>query len=485
MAWETIIGLEVHVQLKTHSKLFSGSATSYPAMPNEQANIIDLGMPGVLPVLNERAVEMAVRFGLAINAAIAPESVFARKNYFYPDLPKGYQISQFDLPIVGKGQLDITLENGKTRSIGITRAHLEEDAGKSLHEEFECYSGIDLNRAGIPLLEIVSEPDLRTATEAVVYLKTLHTLVKYLDICDGNLQEGSFRMDVNVSVRPDTQKSELGTRCEIKNINSFRFVEKAIHYEVNRQIECIETGQGIRQETRLYDPQKNETRSMRSKEAAEDYRYFPDPDLLPLRLAPETIDTITRAMPELPQAKKKRFIQDYQLNAYDASLLVSEKEIADFFENCLSVHNAEPSFAKLTANWIIGELSAYLNKHLCDITSIPISAQTFSKLIQRIQDKTISGKIAKSIFEILWENPEQSIDDLIEKKGLQQITNEDELRKIIQNITEKNPAQVAAYRAGKDKLFGYFIGQIMKATQGKANPQQVNALLKATLNDIN
>lgn len=476
MEWETVIGLEVHAQLKTATKIFSRSSTKYGAMPNTQACIIDLGMPGVLPVLNTRVIDMAIKLGLAIDANIATKSVFARKNYFYPDLPKGYQISQFELPIVEGGQLEITLKDGTTKIIGVTRAHLEEDAGKSLHDDFDGKSGIDLNRAGTPLLEIVSEPDMRSSEEAIAYLKSLHTLVKYLEICDGNMQEGSFRCDANVSIRPLGQK-ELGTRCEIKNINSFRFVEKAIHYEVARHIDVLTEGGKIHQETRLYDSSKNETRSMRSKEEAHDYRYFPDPDLLPVRLTPESIETIRDTLPELPGAKKHRFMASYGLNAYDASVLISQRETADYFEK---VADSSEGDAKLVSNWITGELAAYLNKHNLDISDCPIPAEQMAHLTDRIADATISGKIAKSVFEALWAQ-EGSVDDIIEKKGLKQITDNSEIERIITLVMANNPNQLEQYLSGKDKLFGFFVGQVMKETGGKANPQGVNKLLKEML----
>lgn len=476
MSWESVIGLEVHAQLSTKSKLFSGAATEYGAEPNTQACIIDLGMPGVLPVLNESAVSMAVKLGLALNANIAPRSVFARKNYFYPDLPKGYQISQYELPILSKGFLDITLDDGASKRINITRAHLEEDAGKSLHDIFHGLTGIDLNRAGIPLIEIVSEPELRSAKEAVSYLKALHALVRYLDICDGNMQEGSFRCDANVSVRP-TGSSKFGTRVELKNINSFRFVERAINIEIDRQIAVIESGGTIRQETRLYDANKNETRSMRSKEEANDYRYFPDPDLLPLEVNSQFIEKIRGQMPELPQQKRDRFESQYGLSRYDATILVSSRELAQYYETVVKLSNAKP---KLAANWIAVELLAILNKNDLDISECPIKAEQFAKLLQRMEDNTISGKIAKTVFEKMWEG-EGDADSIIAKYGLQQVTDTGAIEATIDNILTAHPEHVAEYRSGKDKLFGFFVGQIMKATQGKANPQQVNDLLKQKL----
>lgn len=476
MQWETIIGLEVHVQLATQSKLFSGADTSYGAEPNTQACAIDLGMPGVLPVLNKEAVHMAIKFGLSVNAKIAKISIFARKNYFYPDLPKGYQISQFEFPIVSKGHLDICLADGKTNRIGITRAHLEEDAGKSLHEDFHGLSGIDLNRAGTPLIEIVSAPDLRSAEEAVAYLKALHTLVRYLEISDANMQEGSFRCDANVSVRP-LGETKFGTRTEIKNVNSFRFVERAINFEVARQIETINNGGKVIQETRLYDPNKDETRPMRSKEEAEDYRYFPDPDLLPVNVTDDFINTIKTSMPELPQDKRHRFRKDYALSTYDAGILVANKSMANYFETTVKHAETDP---KLAANWILGELSAALNKNKLDISECPIKAKQFANLINRISDNTISGKIAKTVFEEMWQSG-NSADEIIDKKGLQQITDSKEIETIIAKIIADNPEQVQQYRAGKDKLFGFFVGQTMKASKGKANPEQVNTLLRDKL----
>ena len=476
MEWEVVIGLEVHAQLLTKSKIFSGAATQYGAEPNTQACAVDLGMPGVLPVLNKEAVEMAIRFGLGSDSEIPPKSVFARKNYFYPDLPKGYQISQFELPIIGKGHLDVKLEDGSTKRINITRAHLEEDAGKSLHEDFQGLSGIDLNRAGTPLLEIVSEPDMRNAKEAVAYLKTLHTLVQYLEICDGNMQEGSFRCDANVSVRPMGQE-KLGTRAELKNINSFRYVESAINYEVERQISLIESGGTVAQETRLFDPNKNETRSMRSKEGANDYRYFPDPDLLPVLIAPALIEQIRAQLPELPAQKCRRFIDQYQLSEYDAHLLVSNRSMAAFYEDTVKHSGNQP---KLAANWLTSELLGAINRENLDIDESPISSAQLGKLVARIGDDTISGKIAKTIFEALWKQ-EGDVDDIIEKRGLKQVTDLGAIEKLIDEIIEANPQQTADYRAGKDKLFGFFVGQAMKASGGKLNPAQLNEMLKKKL----
>ncbi|QFY41480.1 Asp-tRNA(Asn)/Glu-tRNA(Gln) amidotransferase subunit GatB [Candidatus Methylospira mobilis] len=475
MEWETVIGLEVHAQLATQSKIFSGAPTAYGAEPNTQACAVDLALPGVLPVLNAEAVRMAIRFGLAIGAHIAPVSVFARKNYFYPDLPKGYQISQYDLPVVGKGKLSILVE-GEEQIVGVTRAHLEEDAGKSLHEDFDGYSGIDLNRAGTPLLEIVSEPDMRSAKEAVAYLKKLHALVRYLGICDGNMQEGSFRCDANVSVRPKGQK-EFGTRAEIKNLNSFRFVEKAINFEVERQIELLQSGGTMVQETRLYDSVKDETRSMRSKEEANDYRYFPDPDLLPLEIHADFIEQVRGQLPELPDEKRDRFKTQYGLNDYDALVLTATRDLADYYEAVTIEAGCD---AKLCANWVMGDLSAALNKAGLEIEDSPLKAARLAGLVKLIADDTISGKIAKQVFEVIWESGETA-DVVIEKQGLRQITDSGAIEAIIDQILMDNPEQLTQYRSGKDKLFGFFVGQAMKATQGKANPQQLNDLLKSKL----
>lgn len=475
MQWETVIGLEIHAQLATKSKIFSGAATLYGAEPNTQACAIDLGLPGVLPVLNQEAVKMAVKFGLAIGATVSPRSVFARKNYFYPDLPKGYQISQFDLPVVSTGETTIVVD-GEEKVIGITRAHLEEDAGKSLHEDFEGHTGIDLNRAGTPLLEIVSEPDMRSAKEAVAYMKKLHALVRYLEICDGNMQEGSFRCDANVSIRPKGQE-KFGTRAEIKNLNSFRFVEKAINYEVLRQIEILENGGTIVQETRLYDANKDETRSMRSKEEANDYRYFPDPDLLPLEIDANFIESVRTQLPELPDQKKLRFKGEYGLTDYDAEVLTATRELASYFEQVALLSGSDP---KLCANWVMGDLAAALNKAGLEIEESPVDPQRLAGLIQRIADDTISGKIAKQVFEGLWASLE-SADAIIDREGLRQITDTGAIEAIIDAIIAENPAQVEGYRSGKDKLFGFFVGQAMKATEGKANPAQLNELLKKKL----
>jgi aspartyl-tRNA(Asn)/glutamyl-tRNA(Gln) amidotransferase subunit B len=476
MTWETVIGLEIHAQLATRSKIFSSSATAYGAAPNTQANLVDLGYPGVLPVLNREAVRMAVRFGLATGAKISRRSIFARKNYFYPDLPKGYQISQYERPVVEDGSLEIVLEDGARKTIGITRAHLEEDAGKSLHEDFHGLSGIDLNRAGTPLLEIVSEPDLRSAKEAVAYMKKIHTLVRYLEICDGNMQEGSFRCDANVSVRPKGQ-AEFGTRAEIKNLNSFRFVERAINYEIERQIDLIEGGGKVVQETRLYDPDRGETRSMRSKEEANDYRYFPDPDLLPLAIDEAMIEAVRATLPELPDEKAARFARDHGLSVYDAGVLTASREMAEYYESVVRSLGGNP---KLAANWVMGELSGALNRDGLDVAQSRIDAAGLAGLLARIADDTISGKIAKEVFEAMWTEC-RGADAIIEAKGLKQITDTSAIERAIDEVMAKNPQQLADYRGGKDKLFGFFVGQVMKATQGKANPAQLNELLKRKL----
>jgi len=474
--WETVIGLEIHAQLATRSKIFSGSATAYGALPNVQANLVDLGYPGVLPVLNREAVRMAAKFGLAINATVARRSVFARKNYFYPDLPKGYQISQYERPIVEDGAVEIVLDDGSRKTIGVTRAHLEEDAGKSIHEGLGSSSGIDLNRAGTPLLEIVSEPDLRSAREAIAYMKKIHTLVRYLEICDGNMQEGSFRCDANVSVRHQG-RHEYGTRCEIKNLNSFRFVERAINYEVARQIELLEGGGSVVQETRLYDPDRHETRSMRSKEEANDYRYFPDPDLLPLALDEAFIEEVRRTLPELPDAKAARFAREHGLSAYDAGVLTASRELAAYYEEVAAGAGGE---WKLAANWVMGELSGFLNRDGIEIGQSPVTAAALAGLLRRIQDGTISGKLAKDVFEAMWTG-RAGADEVIAAKGLRQITDSSAIEQAIAQVMAANPAQLADYRAGKDKLFGFFVGQVMKATAGKANPAQVNELLRKML----
>jgi len=476
MQWETVIGLEIHTQLATQSKIFSGASTAYGAEPNTQACLVDLGYPGVLPVLNGSVVRKAIRFGVAIDAEIAHRSIFARKNYFYPDLPKGYQISQFELPIVGPGHVDITLEDGTLKRVGVTRAHLEEDAGKSMHENFEGETGIDLNRAGTPLLEIVSEPDMRSAKEAVAYMRKVHQIVRYLGISDGNMQEGSFRCDANVSVRPAGQQ-EFGTRAEIKNLNSFRFVERAINYEVERQIDLIEDGGEVVQETRLYDSALDETRSMRTKEEANDYRYFPDPDLLPIELDDDTIESIRRELPELPDAKRERFESEYGLKRDDVEVLVSSREMADYFEAVAKATSAE---AKVAANWVIGDLSGAMNKDGIDIADSPVDAASLAGLLGRIADHTITGKIAKEVFEAMWQG-EGSADDIIESRGLKQISDSGELEAIIGQVIADCPEQVQQYRDGKTKVIGFLVGQVMQATQGKANPGQVNQILRDKL----
>jgi len=476
MEWETVIGLEIHAQLATRSKIFSGSATAYGASPNAQADLVDLAYPGVLPVLNGEAVRMAVRFGLAIGAEIAPRSVFARKNYFYPDLPKGYQISQYELPVVARGALDIVLEDGSRKRIGITRAHLEEDAGKSIHDAVEGCSAIDLNRAGTPLLEIVSEPEMRSAREAIAYMKKVHTLVRYLEICDGNMQEGSFRCDANVSVRP-RGAGRFGTRAEIKNLNSFRYVEKAINFEVSRQIDLLEAGGQVLQETRLYDPDRGETRSMRSKEEANDYRYFPDPDLLPLEIDAGFIEAVRAQLPELPDAKAARFAAEYGLSDYDAGVLTASRELAAYYEDLVARVPAQP---KLAANWVMGELSGALNKDGLEIGESRVPAARLAGLLARIVDATISGKIAKEVFEAMWSSGGDA-DSIIAAKGLEQITDRGAIERAIEEVMARNPAQLADYRAGKDKLFGFFVGQVMKATAGKANPAQLNEILRSKL----
>jgi len=479
MQWETVIGLEIHAQLTTQSKIFSGASTRFGAEPNTQACLVDLGFPGVLPVLNEQAVRKAVLFGTAIEAEIARRSVFARKNYFYPDLPKGYQISQYELPIVGRGHVEILLENGESKRIGVTRAHLEEDAGKSLHEDFHGYTGIDLNRAGTPLLEIVSEPDLRSAKEAVAYAKKIHQIVTYLGICDGNMQEGSFRMDANVSVRIKGEE-KFGTRTELKNLNSFRFLEKAINFEVERQIDLLESGGEVVQETRLYDPQKDETRSMRTKEEANDYRYFPDPDLLPLVIDDAFIEETVRDMPELPEARRRRFEEQYGLSAYDADVLTATRAAADYYEAVVAVAGD----AKLAANWMMVELYGALNKAGLELAESPISAKALGELVLRIADDTISGKIAKTVFEEMWESG-SSADAIIDEKGLKQITDSGAIEAIVDEVLAENAQQVENYRNAdpkkQPKMLGFFVGQVMKKSQGKANPKQVNELLRRKL----
>ena len=474
MTWEIVVGLETHTQLLTQSKIFSGASTAFGAAPNTQASAVDIALPGVLPVLNAKAVEFAIRLGLSIGATIAPRSVFARKNYFYPDLPKGYQISQYELPVVQNGSLKIMTEGGE-KTIRILRAHLEEDAGKSLHENFQGLSGIDLNRAGTPLLEIVTEPDMRGSKEAVAYAKALHTLVRWIGICDGNMQEGSFRCDANVSVRRPGEP--LGTRCEIKNLNSFRFMEQAIEYEARRQVELIEDGGKVLQETRLYDPDRDETRSMRSKEDAQDYRYFPDPDLLPLVIAAAEVERVRATLPELPQAKRERFVAQFGLTAYDAELLTGEREAADYFEVLVGESEAEP---KLCANWQNGELAAALNRDGLEIPRSPVSAKALGRMLKRIADGTVSGKIAKEVFEAMWQG-EGSADQIIDARGLKQISDSGAIDKIVDEVLAANARQVEDYRAGKEKAFNSLVGQVMKATKGKANPGQVNEILKKKL----
>ncbi len=476
MSWEVVIGLEIHAQLATTSKIFSGASTAYGAEPNTQACLVDLGYPGVLPVLNKEVVHMAAMFGVAVNATVAPRSVFERKNYFYPDLPKGYQISQYELPIVEHGELFIEDGEGKEKRIGITRAHLEEDAGKSIHEGLADSSGIDLNRAGTPLLEIVSEPDIRSAAEAVAYMRKIHTIVRYLGICDGNMQEGSFRCDANVSVRP-TGQEEFGTRTEIKNLNSFRFVERAINFEIERQIDVIEDGGEVVQETRLYDSDNDETRPMRSKEEANDYRYFPDPDLLPVEIDAAYVESVRQELPELPDAKRKRFVDDYGLKADDAAILTSSRAAADYYENAAAASDAKP---QVIANWIIGDLSGALKKDGLHIEDSRVAATDLAALVNRIADHTISGKIAKDVFDAMWAG-EGTADEIIDARGLKQITDDSAIEAIVDKVLDANPGQVAEYKAGKDKLIGFFVGQVMKETGGKANPGAVNAILKKKL----
>ncbi len=491
MQWEVVIGFETHAQLKTNSKIFSGSSTQFGAEPNTQASPVDLALPGVLPVMNKGAVEKAIQFGLAVGATIAPESIFARKNYFYPDLPKGYQISQFEIPVVQGGSVSCVVEkDGKqeVKTIQLTRAHLEEDAGKSLHEDYQGMTGIDLNRAGTPLLEIVTEPVMRSAAEAVAYAKALHSLVVWLDICDGNMQEGSFRCDANVSVRPVGQK-EFGTRCEIKNLNSFRFLEEAINIEVRRQIELIEDGGTVVQETRLYDPDRKETRSMRSKEDSQDYRYFPDPDLPPLRVSSEWIEQVRSTMPELPTAMRGRFSEQYGLSDYDCMVLTQSKAMAAYFEAALAAspagdQAAKAAQAKQIANWLMGDVSSSLNREGIEISAIPVTAAQLALLLQRISDGTISNKIAKEVFAAMWQAPSSDVDladKVIDAKGLKQISDVGALEKIIDEVMAANQQSVDAYRAGNEKAFNALVGQAMKATKGKGNPAQVNELLKKKL----
>jgi aspartyl-tRNA(Asn)/glutamyl-tRNA(Gln) amidotransferase subunit B len=476
MQWEPVIGLEIHAQLATRSKIFSSASTAYGAEPNTQACLVDLGYPGVLPVLNGEVVRLAVRFGLAIGAGIARRSVFARKNYFYPDLPKGYQISQYELPIVQRGSVQIFLDDGGPKTIGVTRAHLEEDAGKSLHENFDGETGIDLNRAGTPLLEIVSEPDMRSAAEAGAYMRKIHQLVRYLGSSDGNMQEGSFRCDANVSVRP-LGEEKLGTRAELKNLNSFRFVERAINIEIERQIDILEDGGEVVQETRLYDSDRDETRPMRGKEEANDYRYFPDPDLLPVELDEAFIDEVRLELPELPDAKRERFLTDYSLKLVDVEMLTSSREMAEYYEAVVSTPGGD---AKLAANWVIGELAGALNRDALAIEAARVKPHALGELLVRIVDGTISGKIAKDVFDAMWQG-EGTADEIIDSRGLRQITDTGALEKIVDQVLADNPEQVQQFRDGKTKVIGFFVGQVMKATQGKANPTQVNELLRQKL----
>ncbi|KKW82012.1 glutamyl-tRNA amidotransferase [Acinetobacter sp. AG1] len=473
--WEVVIGIEIHTQLATKSKIFSGSSTEFGQDPNTQASLVDLAMPGVLPVLNAEVVDLAIRFGLGIDAYIDQASVFARKNYFYPDSPKGYQISQMDNPIVGLGHIDIQLEDGTVKRIGVTRAHLEEDAGKSIHDQFEGMSGIDLNRAGTPLLEIVSEPDMRSVEEAVAYIKSIHTLVRWLGISDGNMAEGSFRADCNVSLRRPGQP--FGTRCELKNLNSFRFIEQAINVEIERQMEILEDGGTIDQETRLFDPNKMETRSMRSKEEANDYRYFPDPDLLPVIIADEQIEAARAALPELPAARRERFTADFGVTEYDAHVLTLSREMADFYEAVVAAAGGAAQ-GKMSANWVMGEFSGALNKAGLELADSPVSAEQLGGMIARIVDNTINGKIAKQVFGFMWEAEGKSADDIIAEKGLKQETDTGAIEAIIKEVLAANEKMVEEYKSGKEKAFNGLVGQVMKAAKGKANPAQVNELMK-------
>ena len=473
--WESVIGLEIHVQLKTQSKIFSPASTNFGAEQNTQACAIDLGLPGVLPVLNEEAVKMAIKLGIAIGASIENNSIFARKNYFYPDLPKGYQISQYEIPIVSNGSIDINID-GNIKKIRITRAHLEEDAGKSIHDLYENESAIDLNRAGTPLIEIVSEPDLSNAEEAVKYLKNIHSLVRYLNISDGNMQEGSFRCDANISLKK-SNSSELGIRAEIKNINSFKFVEQAINYEIQRQSELLDNGKSVIQETRLFDPIKNETRSMRSKEEANDYRYFPDPDLLPVLISNDLIENIKLNMPELPNKKKERFIQQYKLTDYDTSILILDKDLSNYYEKVLENTDLNP---KTTANWIITELLSYANKSNTEVKNYPVAFGDLASLLTYLHEGLISNKQAKIIFEKMWNNGEKP-QDIIEKEGIKQVSDATEINKLVDNVIKNHYKSVEEYLAGKDKLFGFFVGEVMKESKGKANPKIVNKLLKEKL----
>ncbi|MFQ3229934.1 Asp-tRNA(Asn)/Glu-tRNA(Gln) amidotransferase subunit GatB [Reinekea sp.] len=476
MQWETVIGLEIHVQLSTQSKIFSGSSTQFGSEPNTQASAIDLALPGTLPVFNAEALKKAVAFGLAIDAEIGKTSVFDRKNYFYPDLPKGYQVTQMDHPIVGIGHVDVTTEDGEHLRIGVTRAHLEEDAGKSLHEDFAGHSGIDLNRAGTPLLEIVSEPDIRNAKQAIAYLKKIHSIITYIGISDGDMSQGSMRCDVNISLRPKGQE-EFGTRTELKNLNSFKFIEKAIHTEVERQMDILEDGGTITQETRLYDADKNETRPMRSKEFANDYRYFPEPDLLPILIDDEYIAQVKSELPELPDAKVARFKAELGLTDYDADVLSANRVMADYFEQAATVSGD----AKLAANWCMGELSKFLNQSDIAIENCPISADNFGQLLARIKDNTISGKIAKTVFQGMADG-EGTADEIIDAKGLKQVTDTGAIEAMVDEVIAANQGQFDEMKAGKDKLMGFFVGQVMKVSKGQANPGQVNQIIKTKIN---
>ena len=473
--WEVVIGIEIHTQLNTHSKIFSGASTTFGQDPNTQASLVDLAMPGVLPVLNKEVVDLAIRFGLGIDAYIDKASIFARKNYFYPDSPKGYQISQMDNPIVGLGHIDIQLEDGSIKRIGVTRAHLEEDAGKSIHDQFDGMTGIDLNRAGTPLLEIVSEPDMRSVEEALAYIKSIHTLVRWLGISDGNMAEGSFRCDCNVSLR--RPGNEFGTRCELKNLNSFRFIEQAINVEIERQMEILEWGGKIDQETRLFDPVKMETRSMRSKEEANDYRYFPDPDLLPVIISDAQIEAARATLPELPKERRERFVADFGVTEYDAHVLTLTREMADFYEAVVAACGGTAQ-GKVAANWVMGEFSAALNKASLDLAQSPVSAEQLGSMIARIVDNTINGKIAKQVFGFMWEAEGKSADDIIAEKGLKQETDTAAIEAIIKDVLAANEKMVEEFKAGKDKAFNGLVGQVMKAAKGKANPAQVNELMK-------
>ena len=475
MSWEPVIGLEVHAQLQTYSKIFSGAPTAYGAAPNTQACAVDIALPGVLPVMNRQAALLAVKFGLAVDARVNPRSIFARKNYFYPDLPKGYQISQYEIPIVAGGELFIDTAQGRKR-IGITRAHLEEDAGKSLHEDFHGMTGVDLNRAGTPLLEIVSEPDMRTPAEAVAYLRKLHSLVRYLEICDGNMEEGSFRCDANISVRPMGQ-TQLGIRTELKNINSFRFVERALEFEIARQIEVLEDGGTVAQETRLYDPATDETRPMRSKEEAHDYRYFPDPDLPPLVITAADLEQARESLPELPDTRRQRFVTEYELSETDAAQLTAEKDTADYFEQALAANACNH---RLMANWVTGELASWLNRTDTPISESKVSPSMLGELVRCIQDQTVSGKTAKAVFEAMWHG-DGTAGEIIEARGLKQILDTEIIEQAVVEVIADFPAQVAQVRSGEEKVLSFLVGQVMKATSGKANPRAVNEILRQKL----